>query len=194
MPLQPMINLVKHIKSRISLTQEEINLLEKHFLVEEIEAQTNLLKAGKTERYIYFLSSGIVKGYQNINGKLLIEHLIDEQNFFTSIESFMNETPSPDYFETVTDCKLLKISKPDLDLLRNYSTKWNTIIESITNEHLNCKMERVRDFQTLSAKERYLKFIKEAPNLALNVSIENIASFLGMEPQSLSRIRKQITF
>ena len=189
-----MINLVKHIDSRISLTQEEISLIEKHFLVKEIEAHTNLLEAGKTERYIYFLSSGIVRGYQNINGKLIIEHLVDEQNFFTSIESFMNETPSPDYFETVTDCKLLKISKPDLDLLRNYSTKWNTIIESITNEHLNCKMERVRDFQTLSAKERYLKFIKETPNLALNVSVENIASFLGMEPQSLSRIRKQITF
>ena len=189
-----MKNLVKHLKSRISLTQEEINLIENHFLIEEIGAQTNLLMAGKTERYIYFLSSGIVKGYQNINGKLVIEHLVDEQNFFTSIESFMNETPSPDYFETVTNCKILKISKPDLDLLRNYSTKWNTIIESITNEHLNCKMERVRDFQILSAKERYLKFITETPNLALNVSIENIASFLGIEPQSLSRIRKQITF
>ncbi len=187
-----MKNLVKHIESKISLTREEISLIEKHFLVEEIEAQTNLLEAGKTERYIYFLSSGIVRGYQNINGKLIIEHLVDEQNFFTSIESFMSETPSADYFETVTNCKLLKISKPDLDLLRNYSTKWHTIIETITNEHLNCKMDRVRDFQTLSAKERYLKFIKETPNLALNVSIENIASFLGMEPQSLSRIRKQI--
>ena len=59
-----MINLVKHIDSRISLTQEEINLIEKHFLVEEIEAQTNLLEAGKTERYIYFLSSGIVRGLE----------------------------------------------------------------------------------------------------------------------------------
>ena len=169
-------------------------MTEKYFLVEKIEAQTNLLEAGKTERYIYFLSSGIVKGYQNINGKLIIDHLVDELNFFTSIDSFMSETPSQDYFETVTSCELLKISKPDLDLLRNYSTKWNTIIESITNEHLKCKMDRVRDFQILSAKERYLKFIKETPNLALNVSIENIASFLGMEPQSLSRIRKQITF
>ena len=189
-----MKNIINYIQSRITLTQEEIDLIEKHFIFEEVEAQTNLLKAGQTERYIYFLSSGIVRGYQNVNGKLIIEHLVDEHNFFTSIESFMNETPSPDYFETVTHCKLLKISKPELDLLRDYSTKWNTLIETITNEHLNCKMERVRGFQTLSAKERYLKFIKETPNLALNVSIENIASFLGMEPQSLSRIRKQITF
>ena len=189
-----MENLIKHIKSRISLTQEEVDLISKHFIPVETNAQTSLLEAGKTERYIYFLSSGIVRGYQNVNGKIIIEHLVDEQNFFTSIDSFMNETPSPDYFETITNCKFLKISKPDLDLLRNYSSKWTAIIETITNEHLSCKMERVRDFQILSAKERYLKFINQTPNLALNVSVENIASFLGMEPQSLSRIRKQITF
>lgn len=189
-----MENLIKHIKSRISLTQEESDLIKKHFIPIEIDSKTSLLAAGKTERYIYYLSSGIVRGYQNVNGKIIIEHLVDEQNFFSSMDSFMNETPSLDYFETITNCKLLKISKADLDLLRTYSSKWNAIIESITNEHLNCKMERVRDFQTLSAKERYLKFTKETPNLALKVSIENIASFLGMEPQSLSRIRKQITF
>ena len=118
---QQMENLIKHIKSRISLTQEEVDIIETYFLIEEIEPQTSLLKAGKTERYIYFLSRGIVRGYQNVNGKLIIEHLVDEHNFFASIESFMNETPAPDYFES-------------------------------------------------------------------------IASFLGMEPQSLSRIRKQITF
>ena len=52
----------------------------------------------------------------------------------------------------------------------------------------------VRKISVLMLAEQYLKFIKETPNLALNVSVENIASFLGMEPQSLSRIRKQITF
>jgi len=189
-----MNNLLSHIKSIISLSQEEVELIKKYFIPIEVSAQTTLLEAGKTEQYIYFLSSGIVRGYKNVNGKIIIEHLVDQQNFFTSIESFMNEIPSPDYFETITNCKLLKISKPDLDLLKSHSDKWNSVIVAITNEHLNCKMERVRDFQLLSAKERYLKFIEQAPNLALNVSVDNIASFLGMEPQSLSRIRKQITF
>ena len=189
-----MENLIQHLNSRVPLTHEEVASISAHFTVVELTAQTSLLTAGKTERYIYFLSKGIVRGYQNLNGKIVIEHLIDEQNFFSSIDSFNNETPSQDYFETLTDCKLIKIAKPDLELLRNHSNKWGAIIENITNEHLNCKMERVRDFQTLTAKERYLKFIKETPNLALNVSVENMASFLGMEPQSLSRIRKQITF
>jgi len=196
MSLQKLLmeNLIKHIESRVSLTQEEVNLIKKHFILVETDSKTSLLEAGKIERYIYFLSSGFVRGYQNVNGKIIVEHLIDEQNFFTCIDSFTNETPSPNYFETVTNCNLLKISKPDLDLLKSYSDKWTAIFETIINEHLNCKMQRVRDFQVLSAKERYLKFINETPNLALNFSIENIASYLGMEPQSLSRIRKQVTF
>ena len=189
-----MKNLHNYMQSRCTLSQTDSSLVKTYFITENVPAQTLLLEAGKTERYVYFLSEGIVKGYQNVDGKIVVQHLIAEHDFFTSLESFMRETPAPDYYETITDCKLLKISKPDFDLLQAKSSFWSNFIKTVTNEHLNCKLERVKDFQVLSAKERYLKFIKEQPNLALNVSIDNIASFLGMEPQSLSRIRKQITF
>ena len=189
-----MKNLLEHIKSRITITQDEANLIEKHFVYEDVPARTNLLEAGRTEGYINFLSSGIVKGYQNIDGKLLIQYLVSENQFFTSLDSFMHQTPSVDNFETITDCKLLKVSKPDFDVLRQSGDFWTNYVEIVTNEHLNRKLERAQDFQILSAKERYQKFINNSPHLALNVSVENIASFLGMEPQSLSRIRKQITF
>ena len=57
-----MENLINYIQSRITLTQNDIDLIKKYFVSEEIPAQTNLLKAGKVERYIYFLDTGIVKG------------------------------------------------------------------------------------------------------------------------------------
>ncbi len=189
-----MKNIINQLKSQFSLSAKDINLLEKCLITEESPAQTKLLEAGKIERYVYFLSSGIVKGYQNIDGKFVIQHLVSENDFFTSLDSFMGETPSLDYYETITDCKLVKISKPDFDLLLENTAFWNEFVTSVTNEHLNCKLERVKDFQTLTAKERYLKFVDQYPKLASGVSIHNIASFLGMEPQSLSRIRKQITF
>lgn len=189
-----MKNLLKHIQSQFSLTSTEISLLKNSFISESVTANTKLLEAGKIEHYVYFLSSGIVKGYQNIDGKLVIQHLVSEQDFFTSLDSFMNETPSLDYFETITDCELIKISKPDFDNLQVKTTFWKDFVKTITNEHLNCKLERVKDFQILTAKERYLKFINENPKLALNVSVDNIASFLGIAPQSLSRIRKQVSF
>ena len=189
-----MKNLLHYINSRFHLTDVDNHHLEKFFITEDIPAQTKLLEAGKIERYVYFLSSGIVKGYQNIDGKFVIQHLVSENDFFTSLDSFMGETPSLDYYETITDCKLVKISKPDFDLLQENTTFWKEFVKTITNEHLSCKLERVKDFQILTAKERYLKFISQNPKLALNVSVDNIASFLGIEPQSLSRIRKQVTF
>ena len=189
-----MINLLHYIKSRISLTTDEIRLIEKHFVSIDVPSNTSLLKAGNVERYVYFLSKGIVKGYQNIDGKLVVQHLVSEQNFFKSLDSFMSETASFDYYETITDCELVKISKPNFQLLQENTTFWSDFVKDVTNEHLSGKVARVKDFQVLTAKERYLKFLKQNPKLALNVSIENIASFLGMEPQSLSRIRKQITF
>lgn len=189
-----MDNLINYIQSKITLTQNEIELIKTFFVSEEVAAQTNLLEAGKVERYIYFLDTGFVKGYQNVDGKIVIQHLVAEQDCFTSLESFMTQTPSLDYYETITACNLIKISKPDFEILQNETKFWSIFVKEVTNEHLNCKLERVKDFQTLSAKERYLKFINQHPKLALNVSIDNIASFLGMEPQSLSRIRKQIAF
>ncbi|MGK0307469.1 MAG: CRP-like cAMP-binding protein [Urechidicola sp.] len=189
-----MKNLLHYIKSRISLTSDEIRLIEKHFVSINVPSNTSLLKAGNVERYVYFLSKGIVKGYQNIDGKLVVQHLVSEQNFFTSLDSFMSETASSDYYETITDCELVKISKIDFEILQETTNYWSDFVKNVTNEHLSGKLERVKDFQVLTAKERYLKFLKQNPKLALNVSVENIASFLGIEPQSLSRIRKQITF
>lgn len=189
-----MKNILDYIESQFSLTSDDIRLLEKCFIAVNVPAQTKLLEAGKIERYVYFLSDGIVKGYQSIEGKMVIQHLVSDPDFFTSLDSFMSETPSLDHYETITDCKLLKISKPDFDLLQDNTAFWGDFVKSVTNEHLACKLERVKDFQILTAKERYLKFIDQHPKLALNVSVDNVASFLGIEPQSLSRIRKQVAF
>ena len=189
-----MENLLKYIEARVSLTSEDKNLLTKYFISENIPAQTNLLKAGKIERYVYFLEKGIVKGYENIDGKIVIQHLVSENDFFTSLDSFMDETPTTEYYETITEARILKISKPDFDILQKETTFWAIFIKEVTNEHLGCKVARVKDFQILTAKERYIKFVKQHPKLVLNVSVDNIASFLGMEPQSLSRIRKQVSF
>ncbi|WP_431166184.1 Crp/Fnr family transcriptional regulator [Tenacibaculum halocynthiae] len=189
-----MENLLEFLQSKTTLTKKDIDLVKKYFIYEEVSGETILLKEGKIENYIYFLSEGIVKGYQNIDGKVVVQHLVSEFDFFTSLDSFITQTPSNDYYETITSCKLVKISKVHYDVLEKEASFWIPLVKDITNEHLKCKLERVKDFQMLTAKERYIKFVKNYPRLALQVSVDNIASFLGVQPQSLSRIRKQITF
>lgn len=186
--------LLKYLQERVSLTKDDINLIRAHFVLENFPSNTYLLKEGKIERHIYFLVDGIVRGYQNIDGKIVVQHLITDNNVFTSLDSFISELPSLDYLETITDCKILKISKANFDILHTKTDFFKILVKDITADHLKCKLERVKDFQTLTAKASYLKFISDSPKLASQVSVENIASFLGIEPQSLSRIRKQIAF
>ena len=139
-----MKNLLNQIELRVPLTREEIKLVEEQFLTEELEPNTKVLEAGNRERYMYFLSSGIMRGFRNIDGKLVVEHLIDEQNFFTSIDSFTHETPSDENFETVTPCKLLKISKSNLDYLKNKKVYYIIIGSILVKIHLS-----VSDHSTL---------------------------------------------
>lgn len=186
--------LIQYIQQRVSISESEIKLLHKYFISEQVAPNTILLEAGKTENYISFLNEGIVKGYQNIDGKIIVQHLVSEHDFFTSLDSFRAQVPAQDYYQTITACSLFRVSKKNFDLLQEQTNFWSALVKEVTDEHLNCKLDRVKDFQILTAKQRYEKFIAEHPKLALNVSIENMASFLGMEPQSLSRIRKQLTF
>lgn len=188
-----MKELLNHIQLKTSLDSKDIALLEKLFVFQEIGPNTLLSNEGKVERYVYFLSKGIIKGYHNCNGKIVVEQLVGAGAFFSSFDSFMQETPAPDNFESVTACEVYKISKPDFILWKSAAEKWANYIQEVVNDHLNCKINRVRDFQTLTAKERYIKFVENHPNLALLVKVDTIASYLGIEPQSLSRIRRQIT-
>lgn len=187
-----MKKLTDHIKLKTSIDENDMDLLERIFVFQKLGPNTIISQEGKVERYVYFLSKGIVKGYHNVNGKLVVGHLVEEGNFFSSFESFMQETPAPDNFESITDCEVYKISKPDFLLWKSTADKWNNFIQGVVNDHLSCKLQRVKDFQTLTATERYIKFVEAYPNLALNVKVDTIASFLGIEPQSLSRIRRKI--
>jgi len=187
-----MKKLLTYLSDRLHLSSKDKELVHKYFIHEQQASNTTLLKTGQVERYVYFLEKGVIRGYQNQNGKIVVGHLVGANNFFNSLDSFITDAPSLYCFEAVTDIEYSKITKLDLELLKSYDTKWATFIERIINEHLSCKMDRVKDFQTLTAKERYLKFLKETPDLASQVSVENMASYLGIEAPSLSRIRKQI--
>jgi hypothetical protein len=88
---------------------------------------------------------------------------------------------------------VLKINKASFEAWVNKDVKWSKLIQQEISSYLNCKMERIRDFQVLTAKDRYEKLMKTHPELILHTPIETLASFLGIEPPSLSRIRRQVT-
>ena len=86
-----MKNLVNYITSKVAITNNDTLLIKELLNPAPIQANTLLLKEGQTEKYINFLSDGYLKGYQNIDGKIVIQHLIGPNDIFTSYYTSKNK-------------------------------------------------------------------------------------------------------
>ena len=121
-----MEQLISYINDRIDIGDAEVAALDSLFTPMELPAKTVFIPEGKTAEHLYFLLEGIVKGYTNNDGKLVVEHLVEPGNFLTALESFFQGVPSKDSFETILPCKLLRLSKSDLNRLKQSSSKWES--------------------------------------------------------------------
>jgi CRP-like cAMP-binding protein len=159
-----------------------------------VAKDTLLDKAGRVPEYHNFIVSGYMrKYYVTAEGGEVTTDLNDGPRFFTSYQHFVQKTVSNEYLQCITDCELLRISKPDAD--RTYQTSYTQKDYTIKlfNQVQEEYKERIDDLANLTAEQRYLKFIKKAPNIILNVPLKYIASYLGIKPESLSRIRRGIS-
>lgn len=187
-----MQDLLDFISTTIPLDTTTKTLVQSSFTREEVKDKAIIIAAGPVVRSLYFLSSGFVKGYQLQEGKLVVDHLVERGNFFTSLDSFTNERPTVETFQAVGAVRLYKITKVALEHLNKEIPAFQVLNNQIKDSALACKMERIQDFQTLTAKERYLKLLRHSPALVQHFSVQDLAAYLGIEAPSLSRIRKAI--
>ncbi len=148
---------------------------------------------GKIPKYLYFVVSGYVRlFYYNENGDEVTTHINCPPGFITSYFNFINQTKSNENLECVTACELLRITKDNLDILTHQSTVFKDFSISVFQQSLAYNENRSKELATLSAEDRYRKLMKGYSDILQNVPLQYIASFLGMNPKSLSRIRKEI--
>ncbi|WP_299622074.1 Crp/Fnr family transcriptional regulator [uncultured Tenacibaculum sp.] len=186
-----MIQLIKAINSFAKLSNYETQTIEKSFIYEKFNKRDFILTAQQRVNYIYFLQSGLVKGFTNDDGKVIVKHLIEPFHFFTDFDNFIINEISSESYQAITDIEVYKINQEAFYNLQKESNSFQIAINKILQASLSCKMERLNDFQTLNAKQRYLKLLKNSPILLQEVPVVDLSSYLGIEPSSLSRIRKQ---
>jgi len=147
--------------------------------------------SGKIPRHQYFIVSGHLRNFHlDSRGDEVTTDMNNAPRFFTSYAHFMNRTISNENIECITDCELLKVNRDDVDILyqKGISIKYYTMI--ILQHFLEEEKKRMKELSTLTAEQRYAKFIKKCPNIIQNVPLKYIASYLGIRPESLSRIRR----
>lgn len=162
---------------------ESVTFPKNHVLEEE----------GKKPQYLYFVVSGFLRLFHyNDKGDEVTTHINCPPGFITSYINFINQTKSNDNLECITECKLLRITIKDLNLLTQQSLAFNKFSFWVFQESLAYNENRSKDLAELTAEQRYLKLMTNHPEIIHHVPLQYIASFLGMNAKSLSRIRKEI--
>lgn len=104
----------------------------------------------------------------------------------------MDGTPSNYYIDAVEDTDVLLISKSNFEIICEKIPAFNKMVNQILQRSLNATHERISDTLQSSGEEKYTHFLKSFPNLANRVPRHMLASYLGLTPETLSRIRKQL--
>lgn len=159
----------------------------------EIKANQNFIQQGEIPRKIALVKSGLFRYYYlTREGKEFTKAFIVENNLINSYSAMITNSKSYFSIEAIEHSTILEFSYAQWKELRNKSDKWDKILITFLEKGYIAKERRERDLLTLDAETRYLNFIKEFPDLDERVNLSLIASYLGIQPESLSRIRKKI--
>lgn len=185
--------LLREIAVREHLSESDIELCIKCSEPFSVSKNTILEETGKIPRYLYYIVSGFMRlFYYDENGDEATMHINCPYGFFTAFSHFSNQTISPVNVECITDCEVLRISKSNYDILMKESVAWKDYSLFVLQESMAYNENRSKDLATLTADQRYRKLMETHPEIIQNVPLQYIASFLGMKPESLSRIRRNL--
>lgn len=187
---QTLYNYVGQIIELPEADKTSIRQLFKPFFVPK---DTIIESAGQVPQYHNFIVSGYMRNFHlDTDNNEITTDLNDGPRFFTSYFHFMNRTVSPESLHCITDCELLRISRDDVEAGAKDSLTQKDYTIQILQKHLYEDKMRMTDMATLSADERYRKFIRDKPGILQHVPLGYVASYLGITQRHLSRLRKEI--
>jgi len=184
---------IQLISQHTALSEQEIDLCKTYLEPVRYAKHQIIEEEGMVPKYLYFVVSGFVRLFHyNDKGDEVTTHINCPPGFICSYLNFSNQTRAEENLESITDCELLRITKVNLDRLTANSPAFKDFSIYVFQQALSYNEKRSKELATLTAEKRYLKLMAEQPDVLHSVPMQYIASFLGMNPKSLSRIRKQI--
>ena len=185
--------LLANIDSKVLLTEEEKRLCETFFIYKKLRKKQYLLQEGNASKYTAFVNKGLLRAYSvDANGTEHIVQFATEDGWMTDIYSFLTGEPSGCNIDAMEDTELLLITKAGQDEMVLQIPKMERYLRLLMQNHLIVLQRRVISSLNFSAEDKYLQLLSASPNIIQRVPQHYIASYLGITPETLSRIRKQI--
>lgn len=183
----------KNLNEKISLTSEEQAIIKSYLIPKKLRKKQYLLQAGDVCKYIAFVERGALRAYST--DEKGSEHIIQfalEGWTISDLYSFMTAEPATYHIDALEDCELILISKAAQQEILRRVPKYETYTRmQVTGAYL-AMQKRLTSLISLPVEDRYINFISFYPNIAQRVPQHMIASYLGLTPETLSRVRRKI--
>lgn len=155
--------------------------------------KTIILKQGKVENYLYFIEKGIIRYYIPKEENDITFGFSFEDELASAYDSFLTQTPCSYQIETLTNTTLWRITSADLSDVYKETQIGNNISRILAEQLFIKSIKRELSLLNETAEERYLNLFTDRPTLLKEIPLKYIASYIGITPQALSRIRKRIS-
>ena len=180
------------LKKHYGLSDSELEYTLNCYIPENIKANNYFLKQGRISDKIGFVKNGLFRAFfYNDEADEITTQFYPTGSIIIPFNSFNNQTPSKENIIAVDNVELMVISYQKQKELYGKILQWNLICKDLADYKSREMIERAIQFQTLSATERYNLFCNQFPEVIQKVALRHIASYLGIDIATLSRIRKK---
>ena len=182
-----------YLKLFPDLNSEELAFLASYLTIEKYDKKTFLFKSGEVQKEVGFVCKGLLRRYYiNEKGNKITTGFINENKYATDYPAFTRQKTSKYFIECLEPSIIIKL--PYDKIQEGYRKfKASEMYGRLIAEYvLTVQTDRVESFLFENAEERYLNFIEQNKDIINRISLSHLASYLGIERQSLSRIRSKI--
>jgi CRP/FNR family transcriptional regulator len=175
------------------LKEDELDFIKENLSISEFKKKKLYLKSGQVQKEMGFVYKGLLKSYYVDNqGKKVTISFINESSYAADYPSFIQQRPSKYFIETIEPTVMVNLSYV---AIQNAYSRYKTFEKYgrlISEQILLKKQDRIESFLFENAEERYLSFMQKNQDILSRISISDLSSYLGIERQTLTRIRKKL--
>lgn len=181
------------IRNKTTLDEKQLGIVLSSFKLVTVKKNELLLEKGTVSDRLFFINKGCLRlFYSNDDQSISTRFMAFENTFLTSIVSFISREPALEYIQAVENSELLVISYYDFCYLRQTIPEWDKMYIHIIEYGLTVITSKLNSLLTKNATERYRNLLKNNPELIQRLSNSNLAAYLNISPETLSRLKSTI--
>ncbi len=186
-------NLTEYIKRYVAISKKEVDIFQSYLKPKKLEKREFLLKAGQFCKSRYFITKGCVRlFYIDNKGNEQIIHFGIDNWWIADYESIINNKPSKLYIQAIENTEILELPQVSFDELCQNVAQTERLFRKIMEKTYIATQKRIEYIYSLKGEEQFRLFISANPEFAQRVPQYMIASYLGMSPEFVSKIRSKI--